>query len=338
MRILICSHTFSPNVGGIETVGRLLAAEFLAAGHAVRICTRTPGDSEDDLGFEVARNPSRAKFRADVAWADVVLHNNISLPWALPLILARKPWVCANHNWPTEEDGSIDWKGRLKLWCSARAPAQISVSRALSAELRGSSVIIGNPYDDKTFHPVPGVVRDRDLLFVGRLLTSKGVDTLIHAAAVLRPQRANLTMTVVGGGPEETNLRALTADLGLTDTVTFTGPKTGAALCVEMSRHIVAVVPSRSRETFGIVALEAMACGCVVIGSHQGGITEAIGFGGPIFAVDDIDRLAALALDFLTSEPAVAAQRKRQAEHLREFTARTVAGRYLEVLERVAKL
>ena len=178
-----------------------LAAEFTAAGQEVRICTRSPGEPADDLGFHVSRNPSKASFSDDVQWADVVLHNNISLPWAIPLILKRKPWVCANHNWPSDEAGAIDWKGRVKLWASAQASAQISVSKALSAELRGSSINLGNPYQDQLFRPAPGVIRDRDIVFVGRLITGKAVDTLLQAIGRLREDRPAVKLTVVEDGP-----------------------------------------------------------------------------------------------------------------------------------------
>ena len=336
MKILICSYTFSPNVGGIETVTRLLAAEFLAAGHEVKICTRTTGESADDLGFDVMRNPSRRAFQLAVSWADAVLHNNISLPWALPLILKRKPWVCVHQNWPSAEDGSIDWRGRLKLRVAAMASAQVSVSRGVLAELRGNPIILGNPYDEALFHPAPGVVRDRDILFVGRLITGKAADTVIRAVALIRPNRPDVSLTVVGDGPTLEDLRALVHVLGLEDNVSFTGTKTGSELVAEMSRHTLSVVPSRARETFGIVALEAMGCGCVVIGSDHGGIPEAIGAGGPIFPADDVGQLARLALELLTTEPALAVQRARQATHLEMFFAHNVAALYLEVLYRAA--
>ena len=58
---------------------------------------------------------------------------------------------------------------------------------------------------------------------------------------------------------------------------------------------------------------------------------------GPIFPTDDFVKLAALALELLTSEEQLGAQRTRQAQHLAKFTAKTVAARYLDALQQAAK-
>jgi glycosyltransferase involved in cell wall biosynthesis len=337
MKIMLCSHTFSPNIGGTETVARLLASEFIAAGHQVKICSRTPGAPADDLGFEVVRNPSGARFRADVRWADVVLQSNVSLPWALPLILMRKPWVCANHNWPRDDNGKLGFRGWLKLRASRLASAQTACSKVLASQLLGAPVIVGNPYDAAFFRTLPSIARDRDIVYLGRLFEGKGVDTLLRAVALVHPQRPGVNLTIIGRGPAEEELRDLCAKLGLSDYVVFKGSLFGDELITEMNRHTLCVVPSRARESFGIVALEAMACGCVVIGSDHGGVPEAVGEGGPIFPTDDADRLAAIAIELLTSESALDKQHARQADHLAAFSSANVARRYLDVLERAAK-
>ncbi|HLK15500.1 MAG TPA: glycosyltransferase family 4 protein [Fimbriimonadaceae bacterium] len=336
MNILICSHSFSPNVGGLETVGKLLAAEFQKAGHEVRVCTRTPpGSQADDLGLVVARNPSKAEFREQADWAEIVLQNNISLPWAIPLIRWRVPWVCGNHDWPRSDRGKLDLRGHLKLRIAQLASAQTAVSRALAGQLRGKPIIVGNPYDDTFFRVLPDAQRDRDLFFLGRLFDGKGVDTLLRAVKALKAERPSITLTIVGRGPEAEELKALTAQLGLEENVTFRGALFGGELIQEMNRHTLCVVPSRLRESFGIVALEAMACGMVAIGSDLGGVPEAIGEGGPVFPVDDVSALTGIIRELLDSTAALDSQRERQKRHLAQFTAAKIAANYLEIFRKV---
>src|SRR5689334_13350053 len=59
--------------------------------------------------------------------------------------------------------------------------------------------------------------------------------------------------------------------------VELTGIKSGSDLARYLARHRVMAVPSRCEEGFGIVALEGIACGCVVVGTNLGGLPEAIG-------------------------------------------------------------
>ena len=76
MKILLSSYAFYPNIGGIESVSELLAAEFVRLGHEVKIITQTPGEDREGWGFGVLRKPgARALFQA-VRWCDVFFHNN----------------------------------------------------------------------------------------------------------------------------------------------------------------------------------------------------------------------------------------------------------------------
>lgn len=117
------------------------------------------------------------------------------------------------------------------------------------------------------------------LLFVGRIQPLKGVDVAVQTLAKLENQDAELM--VVGGasgsfGSSESNhVRKLISDLGLTGRVHFVEPQPHHLLSTFYRAADVVLVPSRS-ESFGLVALEAAACGIPVVASAVGGLLNLI--------------------------------------------------------------
>ena len=101
----------------------------------------------------------------------------------------------------------------------------------------------------------------------------------------------------------------------------------------EFNNHRILVAPSTYKEPFGIVALEGIACGCVVVGSEDGGLREAIGPCGMTFPNGNAFALAKCLKALLSDEDRMRACRSRAAEHLARFTRKNVADSYLKVLE-----
>jgi glycosyltransferase involved in cell wall biosynthesis len=100
---------------------------------------------------------------------------------------------------------------------------------------------------------------------VGRLLDHKRVDVLIDAVAELSRRGTCLSLTIVGKGPEYSELRKRAAACGLTSQITFTGElPTHAGVISRMKSARLMVFPTL-REGFGLAAVEAMACGTPVI-------------------------------------------------------------------------
>ena len=97
MKILISSHAFAPNVGGIETVTGLLAAEFVQLGQLVKVVTQTPSDDTEDRGYPVIRQPSVSELVSAVRWCDLLWQNNLSLRTLWPGLLLRKPVVITHQ-------------------------------------------------------------------------------------------------------------------------------------------------------------------------------------------------------------------------------------------------
>jgi len=335
MKILFSSYAYAPGVGGIETASALLAREFLAAGHEILLVTETPAPVLTPDSFEVVRNPSLARLLQLVSWSQVVFQNNISLRHLIPALLAGKPVLVVHQTWIRNVAGEIGWNNRIKRALLPRLK-NVAISQAIGSDLDVGAEVIGNPYDDRIFKIIPHTARDRQLLFVGRLVSDKGVDLLLRALGILKQQNISADLTIIGCGPEEANLRALAYRLGLDQAVAFAGEKVGPELAELMNRHQVIVIPSRWPEPFGIVALEGIACGCVAVASEQGGLSEAIGNCGMTFRNGDsedlADRLGDLLRDFKMREKF----RTAAPAHLERFHAQTVAQRYLALLRELA--
>jgi glycogen(starch) synthase len=206
----------------------------------------------------------------------------------------------------------------------------VSGSRAIAACFATDSTIIHNPYDARCFgFENEQGERPGDLIFVGRLVSEKGVDLLLQAVAVLQTRGLSPSLTIVGAGPELTALQELVARLNLEKQVTFPGTKRGEALREVLRQHKILVVPSRYNEPFGVVALEGIACGCVVAGSAGGGLPEAIGPCGLTFPNGDATALAER-LEWLLRSPNERNRLLAHApDHLLKFHPTTVAQSYL---------
>jgi len=158
--------------------------------------------------------------------------------------------------------------------------------------------VISPGVDTDTFYPLPsGHAKDRigvcagrkTILFVGRIEPLKAVDNLLQAIAIVlekRPQwRGLLCVPIIGGDPDQRHendemkrLLALCQELGIGDVVTFLGARGQDSLADYYSAAEILVMPS-DYESFGMVALEAMACGTPVIASDVGGLAYLVQHG-----------------------------------------------------------
>jgi glycogen(starch) synthase len=328
MRILLCSHWFSPSFGGVETISKILAEEFTRAGATVTVVTNTPGP-EEDLVYTVVRQPSHTKLRGLARDSDVILQNLISLRTLISLIPSRKPIVVTHQSWLRRTDGTRGLENYAKL-LALRACHNVSISKAIAKSLPVDSVVIGNPFEAKAFEGRRDAPRDRDIVFLGRLVSDKGCDLLLQALAELKPKGLTPSLTVIGDGPEMSTLKALAVELGLTAQVEFLGAvQEGRGEIV--ARHRIMAVPSVWAEPFGVVALEGVASGCALVSSSQGGLPDAVGPCGLYFPNGDVKALAS-ALEQVLTDPALRANLiSAGPEHLEKFQPASIAARYLDL-------
>lgn len=103
-----------------------------------------------------------------------------------------------------------------------------------------------------------------DVVYVGRLIDEKRVDLLVRAAAMLRPQLPELHYSIIGSGPMEEELQALSAELGMSDLITFHGQLERDEAYGRLKAARLLVLPS-VREGYGMAVAEAQAAGTVPI-------------------------------------------------------------------------
>lgn len=229
------------------------------------------------------------------------------------------------------------------VWLYGATPSHISV--------------IPPGVDLERFRPLPkeearrvlGFPPDRRyVLFVGRIEPLKGLETLMRAVAILAQECPTWTrdfaVVIIGGDPdapadaEMRRLQQLREDLGVSDLVTFLGAKAQETLPYYYNAADVVVMPS-DYESFGLVALEAMACGTPVIASEVGGLVYLVRHGETGLRVPRRQPIAlARALDRLLRDEGL---RWRMGESGRrwaqEFAWPLIADRILGLYQEVLK-
>ncbi len=176
------------------------------------------------------------------------------------------------------------------------------------------------------------------MLFVGRIQPLKGADVAIRALGELSAAHPDALLLVVGGasgqdGPaEEVHVRRLVAELGLESRVRFVPPQPHHLLSTYYRAADVCVVPSRS-ESFGLVALEAAACGTPVVAADVGGLATLVDHGRTGFLVDERDPVAYAGFtERVLSDPTLASDMSiAAAERAGGYRWSTTAGRLRRV-------
>lgn len=336
MRLLFSANSFYPAVGGYERVALILAQQLAARGHEIKVVTFTPGEDDAGFPFQVYRSPDLATVLRLLRWSDIYIQNNVSFRLLWPILLQWRPLVCIHHGFYVSSTGTLSWAARLKHLVTL-VSTNISVSKAIADTLPGKSRVVLNPYRDDIFFRTPEVSKDRDLFFVGRIVSDKGIDLLIDALASLRDRGLRPSLTVAGSGPEEPALRRKVTELRLDEQVTFAGRVSDQELAGLLNAHKIMVVPTREGEGFGVVALEGIACGCVVVGSTCGGLPEAIGPCGRTFSNGDPAALADVLQDLLARPESWKDYFAHVKAHLEAHRPSVVAGRYLEILTHVLR-
>jgi phosphatidylinositol alpha-1,6-mannosyltransferase len=175
----------------------------------------------------------------------------------------------------------------------------------------------------------------RTILTVGRLIERKGHDMVIAALPQIRQAAGAVRYVIAGAGPEEPRLRALARRVGCADDVVFAGHVPDDDLPAVFAACDVFVMPSRALaqrdgiEGFGIVFVEAGACGKPVVGGKSGGMADAVADGvtGILVDPENVDEIAG-AVSGLLRDRATAgrmgAEGRRRAEALEVAWRRTV--------------
>ena len=225
-----------------------------------------------------------ALLRASHARRPDVLHAHWLFPPGLLAILARKfaargaRVVATSHG---ADLYALNGPGlrAVKRFVMSRSDAVTVVSRPMAEYCRDvlgvtRPITVRSMGIDtrETFRIETPVESRSGVVFVGRLVEKKGCATLIEAFADVARERPGLELTIVGDGPERDGLVEQTGRLGIEHCVTFAGAVSPSQVAAFFNAAAVAVMPSivaggGDREGLGLVAAEALACGCITITS-----------------------------------------------------------------------
>jgi len=264
---------------------------------------------------------------------------------------------------PEEREGASRLKGERRV--IARADRIVVATLAEQAQLQWlykadptKMRVIPPGVDTSHFYPIPvdeakqfvGLAPDdRLLLFVGRIEPLKGLDTLIRAVACLnlRGLKEPVRLAIIGGEPdaspedmtvEMARVQKLCDELCVGKLVAFLGKRGQDTLPYYYSAAETLVMPSHY-ESFGMVALEAMACGTPVVASQVGGLAYLVRNGETGYTVPDgdSDALCACLTGLLGDETLRLALGRQAAAYALNYAWERVANQILEVYNELVK-
>lgn len=369
MRILIHSRAFLPNVGGIEQATYILARELTSKGHTVVVATDVPAEPDFDssLPYEVLRGRSANDLARVARRCDLIHANGASVLSTELAMLSRRPLVVTHQGYQatcleglgwhqgercnyqltrcialTRKHGGIARAVRqLARYPLGRAQVHLARANVAVSEFVGRVVdaprtsIVHNCADTSVFKPEDRHRERTHLLFLGRFVGEKGVDTLLRAVAHSWQGGEGVLLDLVGSGPLEAAYRNQVEDLGIPDRVRFNGPLRGEQLAEAIRSCLAVVVPSTWDEAFGIVAAEALSCGRLAIVSNRGGLPEVVEGMDTVVPEGDIPAWAAALTRAVSDAAWRASQEQYTATAAARFTPdRFVAG-HLRVYEKV---
>ena len=184
----------------------------------------------------------------------------------------------------------------VRRWLANRAARNIMPTAWLAGVLRlnrAATVHHGVASPAQVSSPLPPATAVGTITFAfqGRLVSTKGVATLLAAAAQLHAEGRAFRLKILGDGPELRALKSRAAFLG--DKVEFLGHVPDDCLDAVFAGVAAVVMPSLGGEVFGLVAAESMRRAKLVIVSDLGALVEVVGDSGLIFPAGDADALAA---------------------------------------------
>ena len=194
----------------------------------------------------------------------------------------------------------------------------------------------------RQFVPDTNAAKTRDIIYVGRLVEKKGVSTLLDAIKLLEKDYPALKVILVGDGPERSSLVQQCRQLGIDKQVEFTGPIANDRVPEFYQSAKIAVVPSivaadGDQEGLGLVAVEALGCGCATIVSDLPALSDVVtpGENGLVFTAGNAAELKNCITSLLNDASLYnhLTTSGRQAI-IDKFDWQAVGARYLEIMAR----
>lgn len=337
MKICLFSNFFLPGVGGVERASHNLADGWRELGHDVIVVTARPAGDFDDskLNFPVARPPLDRVWRELLPGCDVIVSNGFSLRY---LRHWRRSGVPFGWIYSMELGSAATFRRRMAMRLRRIATHlgdfNICVSESMKRHIRNKNAVVIHNAVDPLFRVLPDVAPSGRLLFFGRMWIAKGMDTLLHAIAELRARGIDAPTDFVGEGDDLVATQAIARELNLTNLVRFLPFQAGDDLVRTINAARAVVVPSNWNEPFGLVAVEAMACGRCVVGSLTGGLREVLEGYAPTFTPGNSHELANVLADVLQNPDKLHHYERQSLIRASHFRLRPICQLYLDVFEK----
>ncbi len=316
MKVILTTPYYPPHLGGVEVHVQNLALKLKLKGYEVEVVT-SAGFDDSVMVRTVPSIPipySPIPLRFPKVCGDVY-HSHIPSPFFAREIAKRrlKPHVVTYHNdvvIPERVDGrripakigkiveKINEDVTVPILESADVIIATTKSYAESSPILGEFdvEIVPNAIDVEKYE----FCKEKDdyVVYVGRLVEYKGLPILLEAMKIVQ-RELPIKLVVVGDGEDRQRFEKLAEELGVD--VEFKGRLPEREKIDVIKRARILVLPSQSRlEAFGIVLLEAMACGTPVIGSNTAGVRDVAREGGLVFY--DVEDLADKILKLATND------------------------------------
>jgi D-inositol-3-phosphate glycosyltransferase len=310
----VFTRSQDPEIRRVVSLGEGARVIHLPAGPQAPMPRERVHDHLDEFvdGMEAWRASSGIEYDLVHAhyWLSGVVGLALRERWGVPVLqmfhtLGRLKNGATRRRADFEPSVRLDEEQRIVRHVDGLVAASAVERRALVAEYGAESsrtTVIPCGVDTALFRPVDREVAQARVgagdgplvLYVGRIAPIKGLETLLDAVAQLRARGSAVRLLIVGGEADEpvngheVEIRRRVESLGLREIVRFAGAQPQEALRDYYVAADVTVLPSYY-ESFGMVALEAMACGSPVIGSRVGGLTTTVRDGVTGFLVPDGD-------------------------------------------------
>lgn len=299
-------------------------------------------------------------------WMSGVAAESLKSDWHVPVVqmfhtLGKMKNRIAQS--PAEIEGDYRIQGEIEVM--NRVDQIIAATQAEKAQLEflygvkpQKITVIPPGVNTSRFYPIPqdeakdviGVPRENAmLLFVGRIEALKGIDILLQAIALMKQQgifeRHPHHLVIIGGDPdgatyppsaEMARIKALSLELGLGDLVIFLGKRDQETLPYYYSAAEALIMPSHY-ESFGMVALEAMACGTPVVASQIGGLAFLVqdGLTGYVVPYGEAPLLAEKLTRLITDPPLRQEMGVNAAKYALNYRWEEITAQIVEVYNRM---
>lgn len=367
MRVVFWCQSFWPYIGGVELFAMRLLPALRDRGHEIAVVTSHGSlelpDEDQFTGIAVHRLPfqdalaggdARLVLKARQRTAAIkrsfqpdLVHLNLQDPSVFFHIHTTRAWPCPTLLTVHGELGDCDAGAGTLLgralreadWVTAVSRALLDDVRALVPEVGARSSLLYNAVPDLAADPPGMPVDSRRILCVGRQVPEKGFDLAIAAFSRIHAAYPDARLVFASDGPERPRLEKQAEELGIAGAVNFLGWQSTRQLEELFTASSMILMPSRWREGFGLVALEAAIHARPVIAARVGGLPEVIvdGETGLLVDKEDSEALAAAALELLR-DPAYAARLGAAAREraTSRFDFNDQAAQYDDVYRRVA--